>query len=381
MKEMKFRFLFLILLLLSICYGFMSCHAENEFIEIGAILPLTGGSAVWGNNTKMGIDLAVDKINGAGGINGKKLKILYEDTQGIAAKGVAAMQKLISVHNIEVIIDDSNSSVTLAMAPIAEREKVVLFVTGASSPKIADAGEYIYRIWNSDALQAAAICDYSVKELHLKKIAIVYITNDYGVGLRQEFEKKFEESGNKVQITEGFEPGKKDFKTIITKIKTLNADGLFFVAYPDEAPSLMKQIKELDYNGIVLGNGDVMEDEATIKAAGDAAEGIYYATNAPPDLSEDIVKNFKNDFFKKYGKYPGITADVGYDAPFILTKAISISEKFSGAHIKNNLDRIKNYKGASGLISFDEKGEVHKPMAIKKIENGKSKFISLSKFE
>jgi branched-chain amino acid transport system substrate-binding protein len=170
---------------------------ENE-IRIGAILPLTGDAAEWGSNTKNGIDLAVDNINSGGGINGRKIKILYEDTQGMPQNGVAAIQKLINVEKLPTVIDDSMSSVTLAMAPIAENNKVVLLSVGATAPKISEAGKYIFRIWNSDDLEGKVSARFVYDDLKLKNAAILYINNDYGTGLDSVFKKAFEELGGKI---------------------------------------------------------------------------------------------------------------------------------------------------------------------------------------
>ncbi|MFZ3091499.1 MAG: ABC transporter substrate-binding protein [Nitrospirota bacterium] len=185
---------------------------EEKEIKIGAILPLTGDAAKWGNNTKNGIDLAVEKVNNAGGINGRKLKILYEDTQGTPKNGVAAIQKLITIEKVPAVIDDSMSTVTLAMSPIAEKSKVVLLATGATAPKISEAGDYIFRIWNSDDLEGKVSAKFVYDDLKLYNAAILYINNDYGNGLESVFKKAFEKLGGRIISSESFGQGDTDFR-------------------------------------------------------------------------------------------------------------------------------------------------------------------------
>ena len=363
---------FLILVSFYLVSLFWGCSPEKKEVKIGAILPLTGGSAIWGKNIQKGIDLAVEEINLGTGINGLKIKILYEDTQGEPSKGVSALQKLIATEDLRIFIDDANSSVSLALAPISDKNKIIQLITGASSPKIKYAGDYVFRIWNSDAMQANALADYAYQELNLLNIAILYINNDYGIGLKNEFSESFSKQGGEIIFEDGYDPNQKDFRTLINKINTLKPDAVFFVSYPDEGPSLMRQLRELNFKGIVLGNGDILEDQSILDAAGNAVNGIYYATNSAPDSSSKVVIQFRQSFYNKYKENPGITAPEGYDAVQIIKSVLDKTSNSDGEKLKEAFYKVQNYTGASGLISFDSFGEVHKPMVIKRIQNGRS---------
>lgn len=358
---------FLIILII----GFTNCSNNEKEYKIGAILPLTGGSAIWGKNIQKGVDLAVEEINSGGGINNRPIKILYEDTQGEASRGVSALQKLITIDDIKIFIDDANSSVSLALAPISNQNKIIQLITGASSPKIKDAGDFVFRIWNSDALQASVLAGYAYQELKLMKIAIIYINNDYGIGLKDEFSNSFTKLGGQIVLTEGYEGTGRDFRSLVTKVNDLQTDALFFVSYPDEGPSLIRQLTELKYKGVVLGNGDILEDQSILSSAGNSVNGVYYATNAQPDSTSEEVKTFRKLFFNKYNEMPGITAPEGYDAVNIIKAVLEKTNELKSEDLKKVFYNVQNFSGASGLISFDEYGEVHKPMVIKKIENGK----------
>ncbi|MCK4458341.1 MAG: ABC transporter substrate-binding protein [Methanosarcinales archaeon] len=140
-----------VVLFLAVIAGACLQDTQPDEIRIGAILPLTGEAAEYGEDAKLGIDLAVEEINAAGGINGKRIQVVYEDSQATPSQGVSAIQKLTTVDKVPVIIGAMASSVTLAIAPIAEENKVVLLSPASSAPQITEAGDYIFRTEFSDA--------------------------------------------------------------------------------------------------------------------------------------------------------------------------------------------------------------------------------------
>ena len=345
---------------------------QDAPIQIGATLPLSGDAAVWGKNTQDGIELGLAEINDSGGVLGRKVAVIYEDTKAQAKEGVSAYQKLTTVNHVPAIIDDSVSSVTLAMAPLAEKVQVVILATGATAPKISDAGEFIFRIWNSDAYEGEVSAEYAFTKLGLTNVAILYINNDYGAGLREVFTKQFERRGGKISAVEGFDPNVTDMRTQLTKIGASRPDGLYLVGYPKEIPVALRQAKELGVSGVRIGTV-AMQDPQLLQTAGDAAEGLLFPYPMEPAGQE--AARFKAAFKKRYGKEPGITSDVGYDAVRMITKALETSKGASGDAIRKGLNTLKDYPGASGTMTFDEKGDVHKPMGIKAVKKGAFEWI------
>ncbi len=340
---------------------------DKSVITIGATLPLSGDAAVWGKNTQEGIDLAVEEINASGGVLGRKLVVVYEDTKGLAKEGVTAYRKLTTVDKVNVIIDDSVSGVTLAMAPIAQKDHVVVVATGATAPKISEAGAYIFRVWNSDAHEGEVSADYAFDTLGFRSVAILYINNEYGKGLEQVFRSRLVERGGNIPTSESFAQSATNIRTQLTKIQASKPDGLYVVGYPKEIPIALKQAKELGLNLPLIGTV-AMQDPQLIQTAGDAAEGLMFPY--PKDPGGQYVTLFKEAFQKKYGKEPGITADVGYDAAKMIAKAMELSGGPAGENIQKGLTMLKDYPGVSGTMTFDENGDVHKPMGIKIVMKG-----------
>lgn len=333
----------------------------TEPIVLGATLPLTGDAAVWGKNTQQGIDLALEQINASGGVLGRKLEVIYEDTQALAKEGVSAYRKLVTVDKVPAIIDDSVSSVTLAMAPMAEKDKVVILATGATAPSISEAGDFIFRIWNSDAYEGEVAAKYAYHDLSHRSAAILYINNDYGKGLEQVFKSEFSKLGGKIVASESFAQSATNMRTQLTKIKAAKPQLLYLVGYPKETPIALKQARELQLGVQTLGTV-AMKDPQLIEAAGEAAEGLSFPY--PKEPGGDHVAKFHAAIQAKYGQDPGITTDVGYDAVKMIAQAIEKAGGFTGEDIRRGLNMLKNYPGVSGTMTFDDNGDVSKPMGI-----------------
>lgn len=232
----------LIAILLIITAFSLGCAKKEKEIKIGAILPLTGDAAKYGESAKRAIDLAVEEINSTGGIKGSKIKVIYEDDQALPEKGVSAIQKLITVDKVHVVIGAMPSSVTLAMAPIAEKNKVVLFSPASSNPKITEAGDYIFRNDVSDIFEGGKMADETWQRLKFRKAAVLYINNDYGVGIKDVFVYRFTVLGGEIVATENFEQGTTDFRTQLTKIKQGNPEAVYIVGYKEQI-QILKQFQ------------------------------------------------------------------------------------------------------------------------------------------
>lgn len=342
---------------------------EPKEIKIGVIAPLSGGSAKYGEDIKRGYDLAVEEINEKGGVRGTKIKLIYEDSEGKSEKAVAAAQKLIHKDKVIVILGALWSSPTLAVAPIAEKNKVVLLSSGSSSPKVTDAGDYIFRNEISDAYGAAETAKLFFNN-GFDRIAILYINNDFGIGFRDATQEVYKKLGGTVTTTETFEQDEKDFRTQLLKIKESNPNAVLTVSYK-EAILILTQMKELGVKKQVLSTA-LFEDPEITEKVGDLAEGVlytYYGTFDPK--SEDArIKDFMKKFKEKYGVDPEYYAPIGYDAVNILALAIE-KGGFEPEGIKNALYQIKDFPGLSGTTSFNENGDVMKPVILKTVKAGK----------
>ena len=349
----------------------VSCAKEPKEIKIGAILPLTGDAAVWGTSLKEGMDLALEEINENGGIQGKPIKLIYEDDKANPADGVAAVQKLLVTDKVKGIVGVANSSVALAIIPIITKEKVIFVSGGASSPKLTGSSPYFFRTWPSDIQEAYAMAKFAVKDKGYKNIAILYINNEYGIGLKESFSRKVLEYGGAILGAELFEQEATDFRTQISKIKALNPEAIYVIGNPKEMARCIRQIKELGIKTQLLSISTLNEPEIVPQIAGDAIEGIFVTdVSFDPKSSDPNTQNFISKFRAKYNKEPGILTVTGYDALKVLSYAMS-KVGFDADRIAAELRELKDYPGAGGKLSFTEGGDVIRPVRIAIVKDGK----------
>lgn len=364
-----------ILLFASGCIDNDNVDEQLEKIKIGAVLPLTGGAAKYGENAKMGIDLAVDEINAAGGINGKEIEVIYEDGQATPQQTLSAFRKLTSVDNVPVVIGEMASSATLAIAPIAEENKVILISPASSNPSMTSSGDYVFRTALSDNYEGEEMAKVARQKLNLTNVSILYINNDYGVGLKDVFKKDFEEMGGKIVSIEVFDQDATDVRAQLAKINGVTPEAIYLVGYK-EMIQILKQKKELGIETRVLST-IMFDDPEILEKTGDAAEGTIFTTWAedPSGGRVDLI-NFRQNFETKYNAEPESFAAESYDALKVVAAAIE-KYGYDADAIKKGLYETQSYPGASGVISFDSNGDVVKSLSLKKVENGTFVFVKL----
>ncbi len=342
---------------------------EPDIIKIGAILPLTGSAAPYGKNAQNGIEIAVQEINAAGGVNGRKIVVIYEDSMTDPKQAVSALQKLSDADKIRFIIGDINSTGVLAMAPIAERKKILLLSPGASNPKISHAGNYIFRNWHSDALEGQVGAEYAFNKLKWRKVAILYVNAAYGVGLAETFRDKFKNLEGQIVSYEAYPQDATNMREQISKILASKADGIYLPGWPKEMSVALKQLKELGSTLPIL-SAQGFDDPSILNLAGRAAEGAVFSVPQQPDPNDKTVKGFTEAYQKKYSKEAGVCSAAGYDALRIYIHAIKIAGE-DPVKVQKLLAKLENFPGADGPISFDKYGDLLKPFAFKEVQNGK----------
>lgn len=366
----KKRFVGSIVIVALIATVFGCGKKEPDEIKIGVITPLTGEGATYGEATKRGVDLAVEGINQKGGIKGKKIRVIYEDDQIKPDVGANAIQKLISVDKVPVILGAFGSSVTLAIAPIAEKNKVVLFSASSTADAIKDAGDYIFRNVPPNSRQGTSAAEFAYSKLKAKTAAILYMNNDYGISLAKAFESSFKEKGGEVTIGDNYNPGDRDFRAQLSKIRGKRPDIVFYPGHYQESGLILRQAKEMGIKSVFIG-GDGSYSPELIKIAGEAAEGSYYTLMAMGyGIADEEIKNFVQAFKTKYKEEPDVYSAYAYDALKIIAQAIQ-EGGYSSDGVKKALYGIKEFKGVTGITFFDKFGEVDKPFYIYEVKSGK----------
>ena len=332
----------------------ISCGGSgSSTIKVGGVAPLSGGVAVYGVECKNGIDLAIEEINAAGGINGKTLEFICEDDEGDPAKSVNAYKKLVTNDGVEYVIGSLTSGCTIALTNLAQNQKILQIAPAATATAVTDAGNYIFRACFIDPFQGRVGGKFAFENLSAKKAAILYdIGNDYSVGLTENFESEFTKLGGSIVSKESYATGDKDFNAQLTKIKAANPDVVYLPDYYGTVALIAKQLRAQGINTPIVGADGW---DGLTENAGDEVLNGYYSNHYAEDSTSPAVQKFVKAFQKKYNKAPNSFAALGYDSVYMLKDAMlkagttKDSEKIRAAYESTNGDYV------TGHITFDAK--------------------------
>lgn len=343
-------------------------------IKIGAVLPLTGDVATFGQSTKNGIQLAVDETNKKGGILGKKIETVYEDDQNTPSSSANAGQKLINNDNVIALIGSVTSKCSIALGPIANESKIPMITSDSTNPKVTQAGEYVFRACFIDPFQGTVLAKYATEDLKAKKAAALYdVGNDYCKGLAEFFQDGFTKAGGKMVASLTYNTGDQDFNAQLTKIKDLNPDVILLPDYYNTVGLIAKQARALGIKATFLG-GDGWDSPDLFKVGGDAVNGGYFSNHYSPDDTSAKVVEFRKNYEAKYGKTPDALAALAYDGAIIMFSAIQKAGSTDGAKIKDAL-KATNLQVVSGTVTFDKDRNPIKDAVIIKTQDGKQIFV------
>jgi branched-chain amino acid transport system substrate-binding protein len=338
---------------------------------------------MYGQYAKEGIVVAVEEINKKGGIAGSELEIIMEDSQTNPRVAVSGLQKLIQINKVPAVILEQ-SSVTLACAPVADQHKTVLVNVGAVSPRLVNAGKYLFSNIPNGILEVDVMAEYAFKTLGYRKMAFLHPKDDMGVGLTKRMNEVWTKLGGQIVATETFELNSVEHRTQLSKIKAAAPDCIYCLAYSKEMGVLLQEAKELGLN-IPMLSCATFEMPEVIKVAGKAAEGVVYTTPSFDSNSNDpIVSNFVKLFRQKHGKVPEQYAGTAYDAVFILERAIEkllkSNQPVTGENIRSAILEIRKFPGVSGVSIIQDDGTVLKPMSLKVFKDNDFRLIKTVHF-
>jgi branched-chain amino acid transport system substrate-binding protein len=350
---------------------------RGQEIVIGEYGSLTGGTATFGISTDEGVRLALDEINAKGGVLGRQVRVVVTDDQSKPEEAVTAVQKLITQDRVVAVLGEVASSRSLAAAPVCQRAKIPMVSPSSTNPKVTKVGDYIFRTCFIDPFQGAAMANFAVKDLKLKKFAILYdVKNDYSVGLREFFTTVAKQNGAEIVADESYGEGDSDFKAQLTKIKSTNPDAIYCPGYYTEVGLICRQARELGITAPLMG-GDGWDSDKTFEIGRDAINGCYFTNHYSPDEDRPAVKQFVEAYRKKFNnKTPDAMAILGYDAMNLLCASIQKAGSTKGKAIRQALADTKDFPGASGMLTIDADRNAQKPIVVLKIEGGKTHFVT-----
>jgi branched-chain amino acid transport system substrate-binding protein len=346
---------------------------REEVIKIGAILPLTGELAEFGTDERRGMDLALREINKTGGINGKQLRIIFEDSRSDPKEAVSALQKMLTVDRPPVVFS-LGSSISLALVPIVEQHGVVL-VAVAATPKLSGISPWVFRNFPSATLQARKLARLAREQLGIERVAILYINDDLGIGSRDAFVEFFTNAGGTVVFQDAYNKDGRDFRYLVSKVMKLKIDAVYVPGYGDALGLVVKQLREGGFKNTILSSQEFGYPRV-LEVAGDAGEGVIYA-DIPyaPDSNDSRVKRFVKKFREAYSRDPTLDAVLAYDEVNFVAETIR-RVGTSPEAIRDALRQLSNYAGVSGNLSVLPSGEIDFSVVLKVIRDGRPRRLS-----
>ena len=354
----------------------LACETAPAEIRIGGILSLTGSGAPYGNSIKNGVDLALDEINAAGGVSiegadSLPVTFIFRDARSDPRVGVEAAQELLATGMVAVIGADV-SDVTLAMAPVFQEARVVLLSPSSSSPKLTTAGEYIFRNFPSDELEALNTADYIFNKVGLREAAVIANQNEFGIGTKNAFIERFRMLGGRVTAQTTYPLDASDLSAQASEIMQADPPAIYIAGYSADTALVVSALRAAGEDAALFGTGAVLPEEI-VSLAGADSEGLVFP-NASFDSTGDnpAVLSFVVAYEGKYGQPPDTYAAHGYDAMMILAQAIQESG-IAPDDVRFYLNSMNPYEGVSGDTDFNDDGDVRKFHTMWQIADGRGR--------
>jgi branched-chain amino acid transport system substrate-binding protein len=343
-----------------------SCREKQDVINIGVVIPLTGNAASQGQDIKMGMDMAIANFMNTIDSTSFKIKLIVEDNFSTTKSSVSALEKLIQLQKSSIVIGPVTATDMLSMIPIAEKNKTILFSPSVSSPKVSNAGKYIFRMGPLAPDQSKVITEYAANKLKVKKIGILYMNDDSGHSHMEAFIPNFTALGGEIVFNESFERNDIDFKSHLLRLKSLNAEALFIVGTPKTTGLILKQATEMNLDLKFLSSTGA-EGSEFIEIAQNAAEKIVF-TSVPIDSI--FIAKFKE---KHNNQYPSLGVVLGYDAMAITLKLLYENPNDTEI-LRETLSRLE-FSGVTGKTVMSTSGDARKDIALKTVRNGEFVFF------
>ena len=373
MKQSFYPFFIAVFVFGIFCGGLLNTSpatAAQETVKIGLSAPLTGDWAEYGNDFKRSVTMVMDRVNRMGGIHGKKVVLEIADSRGDPKESVLIAEKFVANPDIIAEIGDFSSSSSMAAAPIYERANMTQLSPTASHMGFTQKGQNMFRVVATQGYEGPYNARWAVRELGKKKIATIYINNDWGVDANKYFTEEARKLGAEIVAEEAFTPGEKDFTAILSKLKRLKPELIYLPTFYADAAAILNQAKRARFNPVVLANSSLFSQK-TIELGGEAVEGILIPANYFSADPRPAAQEFTREYQALYGTLPNQFAALAYDAANLMVAALQKAGVEDRAKVKDALVSLQGFQGATGSISYASSHDPEKELVRITIKDGK----------
>jgi branched-chain amino acid transport system substrate-binding protein len=332
----------------------------NEPLRVGLALSFSGPNNVVDQPIINGILMAIQQINDSGGVGGHKIEYYKSDVGSSDSTTVSAVQQLVENNHVSVIFGPSASTMALAVAPYIEQKHIVQF--GYGSFKDLTKSPWFFRTRVPDPLAAAAGAKYLVEEMHQSKIAISHDTDQYGEGADEIAQKTLKDLGTTAAADVAYNTADRDLTSQMLKMKQAGTTAVYDIGHPQSSAIIAQQNKKLATKFTIMGTQS-WGLPATVKLAGDAANGIFFTTDLIPQTSKDpTIQKWVQDYTAAYHEAPSNFAAQGYDSMELLAQAVkNANGAVDGSSIQKGVLAIHDYKGIDNTYTFGQTGATYLP--------------------
>lgn len=345
-------------------------------IILGEYGCLTGSEATFGTNTNHGVTLAVEQINAAGGINGRRIELKVYDTAGKTTEAGSAVTRLINQDHAVAVIGESISSLSIAGGTICQKFGVPMVTPSSTNQRVTQVGDMVFRICFTDNYQGEALARFAFESLKARKASILFDqAQAYSTGLRDSFAKTFTALGGKVETPQAYTGGDQNYTAQLTTIRSQQPDVLFIPGYYTDAGNIAIQARRLNVTAALLG-GDGWDSDQLTAIGQQAIEGAYYLNHFSPDEQRPAVQEFVAAYRKRFDQLADSGSALGYDAVRIICDALRRTKPsgpdgaISGKALAAALAETHDFLGVTGTITIDKDRNPRKPAVIIQIKNG-----------
>ncbi len=347
---------------------------EASEIIVGEYASLTGTTATFGNSTHRGVQMAIDDANAAGGVNGRKLKLVTEDNQSKPDIARTVVTRLITQEKAVAILGEVASTRSMAAAPVCQQYKVPMISPSSTNPAVTDAGDYIFRVCFTDDFQAAVVANFAFDQGYRKVAVFKDIKNDYSVAFAANFAAEIKRLGGSVVAEQFFQEGDTDFKAQLITLAAAKPDAVLVPGYYSEVGTIARQAREVGLKAPLLG-GDGWDSPKLVPGAGGAGgalEGCFFSNHYfSSELKEEVTQSFLAAFKKKYSVDPDALAALGYDAARLFVDALKRAGSTEGPKLRDAIAATKDFPGVTGKITLDAKRNARKAALILQVQGDK----------
>lgn len=345
---------------------------SKDEIVIGEYGSMTGSESSFGMSTHRGIEIAMEEANAAGGVGGKKFRVISYDNQGRSDEAVTAITKLITRDKVLLVIGEVASSRSIAAGAIAQQYKIPMISPASTNPRVTQLGNYVFRVCFIDPFQGKVMAKFTIDNLKKKKAAILRdIRSDYSVGLADFYSKELKAMGGEIVVDTAYSTGDVDFKSQLTNIRSKKPDVIFVPGYYTEVGLIARQAKELGLNAPLLG-GDGWDSEKLTEIGGDAIVGHYFSNHYSQEDKNPSVQAFIKKYRERYKETPDSMAVLGYDAAVVAVAAVKNAKELTPAAIRDALAATKGVPGVTGAINLNENRDAVKSAVVMKVSGPKT---------